>query len=284
MSEHTEHTERSEHTDPLGSPRAQPSRTGSERFYVRFASLGDAATSGTSDADDEGAPRAWAAILAEAIAGSHDVSFCNLAAPGATARDVWETQLPEALRHRADLASLIVGLHDTMRSSWDVVALRTALLMSAAALTSRGAILMTVRFHDHARVMRLPRPLARLMSSRLEELNEILDEVHDRYGGIRLDLSELPGVYEPRFWTGDRLRPSELGHRAIAAHFAALLHDRGLTFRAPTTECTRPVDDTRGVLGQLVPRLARRAGDLGPALALAMARGIRLGLRPGGAA
>jgi lysophospholipase L1-like esterase len=256
----------SEHANPFWRPAAPPlgaGPIGSERCYVRFAALGDSATSGVGDPAHDGTLRGWARILADAIGQSHDVSFCNVAVPGATTADVWRAQLPEALRHRAQVASLIVGLNDTMRASWDPVAIRTSLLMSAAGLTSRGALLMTVRFHDHARVMRLPRPLARLMTGRLEELNEVLEEVHERYGGVQLDLSAIPEVYEPRSWSADRLHPSERGHRLLAAHFAAGLQERGLSFPTPSLDCTGPAEEHRGdarwALSQVVPWLGRRA-------------------------
>ena len=133
-----------EHGDPFFFLRARLEEALSaddERAYVRFVALGDSATSGLGNPSPGGVPISWARFLTEAISRSHDVSFCNVAVAGSTAADVWQTQLPEALRHRAQFASLIVGLNDTMRASWDTVALRAALLMSAAALTSRGAIL-----------------------------------------------------------------------------------------------------------------------------------------------
>jgi lysophospholipase L1-like esterase len=277
----------SEQTNPFwspGTPLLGAAATGADRSYVRFVALGDSASFGVGDLTPDGELRGWARILADAIASAHDLSFCNVATSGATTADVWNTQLPEALRHRAHLASLIVGLNDTMRASWDPVAIRTSLLMSAAALTSKGALLMTVRFHDHARVMRLPRPLARMMTGRLEELNEILDEVHRRYGGIQLDLSAIPEVYEPRSWSADRLHPSERGHRLLASHFAARLQQQGLSFPLPSTACTGqsvgPRDDARWALTQVVPWLVRRARDLGPALAVSAYRATWSGLRP----
>jgi lysophospholipase L1-like esterase len=275
-----------EQTNPFWRPATQlrgAATTGAERAYVRFVALGDSATYGVGDPTPEGEPRGWARILAEAIAQSHDVSFCNVAASGATTAGVWSAQLPEALRHRAQVASLVVGLNDTMRASWDPVAIRSALLMSAAALTSRGALLMTLRFHEHARVMRLPRPLAKVMTDRLEELNHILDEVHERYGGIQLDLADVPEVYEPRSWSADRLHPSERGHRLLAAHFAARLEERGLSFPAPSVDCSAPApgrrENAQWVLTQVVPWLGRRARDLGPALAVSAYRATWSGLR-----
>lgn len=263
-----------------------PASSETARFYVRFVALGDAATHGVGDDTGDGTEPGWARILADAISEAHDLSFCNVAVPGSTIIDVCSTQLPEAIRHRAHLASLVVGLNDTTRASWDAAALRTHLLLCAAALTSRGAVLMTVRFHEHARVMRLPRPLAQVVTSRVEDLNEILDEVHQIYGGIRLDLSQIPEVYEPRFWNADRLHPSEHGHRILAARFAALLRRHGLSFPAPELDDAGSspghADTMRWVPGSVVPWLARRARDLAPAVSAV--RGLRFRLGPNGLA
>lgn len=263
---------------PEPRPRALPLGTG--RSYVRFVALGDSATRGVGDPATDGSWRGWARVLADAIAEDHDVSFCNLAVPGSTTTDVLHTQLAAATGHRAHLAALVVGLNDTMRASWHPHRIRANLFACAETLTAHGAALMTVRFHDHLHVLRLPRPLARTMSHRIEELNEILDELHQTYGGFRVDLSELPEVRERAFWSIDRLHPSELGHRALAARFAALLHEEGLRFPAPSLECTGPVPSTRDnllwVVGEVVPWIGRRARELGPALAVSAVRGLRV--------
>ena len=275
----------SEPTTPFGSPQGRPASAPAavERHYVGFVALGDSATSGVGEPAPGGTRHSWARILAEAISESHDLSFCNVAEPGSTTEDVWLRQLPDALGHRAHLAALIVGLNDTMRASWDRAAVRTYLLMSAAALTSRGAILMTVRFHEHARVMRLPRPLARLMTGRVEELNEILDEVHRIYGGIRVDLSDFPEVYDNRFWSVDRLHPSEFGHRALATRFAEILHDHGLRFPAPHVDSAplepRRLDTARWLCTEVAPWLGRRARRLGTEVTTSVVRTARLRLR-----
>jgi lysophospholipase L1-like esterase len=254
--------------------------SGTQRSYVRFVALGDSATCGVGDLAPDGAWRGWARILADAIAEDHDVSFCNFAAPGSTTADVLRAQVPGAIGHRAHLTALIVGLNDTMRASWDPNTIRANLFASAEALTAHGAALMTVRFHDHVHVLRLPRPLARTMASRIEELNEILDEVHHVYGGFRVDLSDLPEVRDPAFWSIDRLHPSELGHRALAGRFAALLHEQGLRFPAPSLECTGPEasprDNLLWVVTEVVPWLGRRARELGPSLALSAVRTLRV--------
>jgi lysophospholipase L1-like esterase len=253
--------------------RSLPS--GDVRGYVRIASLGDSATVGLGDPVD-GSWRGWARILADSVANNHDVSFCNLARTGATTADVRRHQLAEALEHRPHLVSLIVGLNDTLRSTWDERQVRDDLLTCAEAITAAGAVLLTARFHDHSRVFGLPRRLALGMSRRIAHLNSIFDEIHDAYGGLRVDLAGHPGVYDREFWSVDRLHPSELGHRALAHEFAALLDDRGLVFDPPALELD---GDQPGRLRELhwlvtegVPWVGRRARDLGPAAARALLR------------
>ena len=103
---------------------------------MRFAALGDSVTYGLGDRALNRS-RGWARLLGEAIAGVHHVSFCNLAHPGATVADLRTTQLSEALDHRPHVASLIIGLNDTMRSTWDCAAVRADLLHAASRLAGQ---------------------------------------------------------------------------------------------------------------------------------------------------
>lgn len=129
---------------PQGLPRTQPLGAAAEdaaawtpRGYVRFAALGDSVTYGLGDAY-AGCRRGWARILADAIAENHDLSFCNTARPGATAADVRVRQLDGAVAHGPHLTSLIVGLNDTMRSTWNPEVLREDLDHIAGRLTEQG--------------------------------------------------------------------------------------------------------------------------------------------------
>ena len=246
---------------------ARPDTSGTLRGYVRVASLGDSFTFGLGDATTAGY-RGWARILADAMVQDHDVSFCNFARPGATSANVRDRQLSDALDHRPHLATLIVGLNDTFRSSWDPSAVRRDLLHCAERLTDQGTLLLTARFHDHGRVFRLPRFLARPLRERIEVVNGIYADLHERFGGVQVDLSAHPGVYDPEFWTVDRLHPSELGHRALAHVYAEQLSGFGLRFAPPGLELDGITPTRRSELRWLcspgAPWLARRARDLGP--------------------
>jgi lysophospholipase L1-like esterase len=235
--------------------------------YVRFVALGDSASCGVGDPTPDGW-RGWARLLADAIAVDHDVSFCKLAVPGATVADVRRHQLNGALDHRPVIASLVVGLNDVMRSTWNPDQIREDLLHCAAALASQGAMIFTVRFHDHTRVLGLPELLARPVRRRIQALNEIYDEVHEKYGTLRLDLAADPTIYSRELWSADRLHPSELGHRRLARMVGQRLTDEGLEFELPSLVCTGRAPSRRELArmlaSEVAPWFARRVGDLAP--------------------
>ena len=237
-------------------------------MYLRYAALGDSATFGIGDPVATGW-RGWARLLAEALDTTYDVSFCNLAVAGATASTVLSGQLDDAVAHRPDLASLVVGINDTMRASWDPLRLREELMTCAAALNDAGATLLTARFHDHGAVFGLPGVLRRPLFARIESVNRVYDEVVAMYGGWRVDLAATPAVYVRDFWSVDRLHPSELGHRALARAYAHELTVAGLNFVPPALAPSGGQaggwrDDVSWMVREGAPWMGRRARDLGP--------------------
>ncbi len=250
-------------------------------MYLRLAALGDSTTYGIGD-PVPGGWRGWARLLAESLGTAYDVSFCNVAVSGATAASVREEQLEDALAHRPDLASLVVGVNDTMRSAWDPARIREDLLTSAEALHSAGALLLTARFHDHGAVFGLPGVLRRPLAARIEAVNRVYDEIHLTFGGLRLDLATRPEVTTRRFWSVDRLHPSELGHRALARAYADLLAAEGLDFAPPRLETEGGFDpswrrDLAWMVAEGAPWVGRRARDLGPwAVRMALADRARV--------
>lgn len=246
--------------------------------YVRFAALGDSATFGIGDRVD-GGWRGWARLLSDAIATSYHVSFCNLARPGATVAEVRRDQLPLAMAHRPLIATLVVGLNDVMRSTWDPEQIRDDLMHCAHELSESGAVVITARFHDHGRAIGLPGFLARPVARRIERLNRIYDEVHEAYGGLRVDLSQEATTSERTFWAHDRLHPSELGHRLLAVRVAELLNGQGLEFELPSLACTGlrlgRLKSAQVLATEAAPWVARRARDLTPVAARLLAERAR---------
>lgn len=252
-------------SESMRRPERQPRLDGTPPVdYIRFAVLGDSASCGVGDATPQGW-RGWARILTDAIADAHHVSLCNLAVPGAVVADVRRDQLTDALAHRPVVASLVVGLNDVLRSDWDPEQIRSDLLHCGGELAREGALVITVRFHDHARVFGLPRLLAGPLRRRIEVLNSIYDEVHEQYGAVRLDLADS-AICSRDLWAFDRLHPSERGHRWLARRVGELLNAEGLAFPLPSPNCTSPAptwrNNARTLTVDVAPWLNRRIRDL----------------------
>lgn len=235
--------------------------------YLRFAAIGDSTTFGIGD-PVPGGWRGWARLLAHALATSYDVSFCNVARSGGTSASALIEQVPEAVAHRPDLVSLVVGVNDVLRSTWDPERARQDLMLAAGRMTAEGALLLTVRFHDHSRILSLPAFLTGRLQRRLAELNEVWDDVHEEYGGPRVDLGRLD-VMNPAYWCRDRMHPNQLGHRMMARACAEALAPYGFAFRATSLELSGGLEpswrrDLAWVLAEGAPWVTRRAKDFGP--------------------
>jgi lysophospholipase L1-like esterase len=232
-----------------------------------MVALGDSATAGIGDPVPNVGWRGWSRLLADQLAVTHRLTYTNLAVPGATAASVRSSQLPAAAKLRPEIASVIVGVNDTMRSTWDPVRVHDDILACVGGLASAGALVMTLRFHDHGGVLGLPAILRRPLWRRIEAVNAAYDAAHAAYGGIRVDLTSEPVVYERAFWSIDRLHPSELGHRRLARAFGMALQARGYAVTCPGPEgCVTPrrSQDLWWLVSQGVPWLGRRANDLLP--------------------
>jgi lysophospholipase L1-like esterase len=208
-------------------------------------------------------------LVAEAL-GVPRENYLNTAFTGARMRCVRAVQLADALAHRPDVALVVVGMNDTLRSDFDPADVAADLDHVVTELSAQGATVIPVRFHDHGKVFRLPGPLYRALKARIDALNEAIDKVVANHGLPCLDLVQLPGAYELTAWSVDRLHPSELGHRLLAKGFTGLLADAGYEVPVPVTlSCsggrrTHLVHHVGWLLLKGIPWLWRRGRDLLP--------------------
>nr|WP_228714163.1 MULTISPECIES: SGNH/GDSL hydrolase family protein [Prauserella] len=243
----------------------------------RLVVLGDSTAVGLGDPLPDGAWRGMGPLVADSL-GIEPAGYLNCSFTGARMACVRTDQLPKALAHRPDVALLVVGMNDTLRSDFSPRRIAADLDHVLTELAAAGALVLPVRYHDHGRVFRLPRSLHRALRARIDALNAAIDEVVVRHGVPCLDLDAVPGTYELASWSVDRLHPSELGHRLLARGFGELLAGAGYAVPAPVSlVCSGgkeigALDHVGWLVVKGIPWLWRRGRDLMPYAAGIMLR------------
>ncbi|MEU6814661.1 SGNH/GDSL hydrolase family protein [Streptomyces sp. NPDC046860] len=238
---------------------------------VRFVALGDSLTEGVGDPVGDGR-RGWAALLAGGLAAAPGrVEFSNLAVGGAQTEDVLDRQTPAALALRPDIASVLVGVNDTLRAGFDIHAVTVRLDRVYAALTGSGATLLTACLPDPGAMLGLPAPLARPLARRQHAVNTVVHALSDRYGAVHLHIGDSGWLADRSLWSADRLHPGERGHRQLAVRFHGLLTESGAaTGPPPSPEPGAPAPGRAAGLLWLATAgtawVARRCTDLLPQL------------------
>jgi lysophospholipase L1-like esterase len=233
-----------------------------------FTALGDSITLGLGDPKPGGGWRGWAVFLAEGLPGGQ---LHNLATTGAQAADVERSQLPRALELRPDVASVVVGINDTLRRGFDPARVHDALAHVIGSLSAAGAVVLTMRLPDPGRMLGMPTALARPLGGRIRELNQIMDQLAAQFGTLDFDAAEDRQVYDRCMWSVDRLHPSERGHRHIACRFHDQLAAHGHPVGPrPGAEPTSPAPTRRDEFTWMATKgtkwVLRRCTDLLPYL------------------
>ncbi|MDW4904354.1 SGNH/GDSL hydrolase family protein [Streptomyces sp. ADMS] len=245
---------------------------------LRFVALGDSLTEGVGDPVD-GGWRGWAALLADGF-GDTPIEFSNLAVSGAQTRDVLERQTPTGLDLEPDIVSVVIGVNDTLRRTFDIHAVATRLDEVYAAFTERGALLLTACLPDPGAMLGLPGALANPLARRQRAVNAVVHALSERYGAVHLHAAGGEWLCGREMWSADRLHPGERGHRQLAVRFHALLAERGVTGGAgPSAGPQQPAPTRSANLRWLATAgtgwVARRCTDLLPQLLRLAAQEVR---------
>ncbi len=236
---------------------------------LRYVALGDSLTEGVGDPVGNGW-RGWAALLAGGLS-EPSAEFTNLAVSGAQTRDVLETQLPAALDLRPDVASVLVGVNDTLRSTFDIEKIAERLDKVYAAFTRQGTAVLTACLPDPGTMLGLPAVLGNPLARRQRAVNTVVHTLSERYGAVHLHAVDDAWIMDRAMWSSDRLHPGERGHRQIALRFHAMLAQRGIaTQTAPSPEPEFPPPTKSASLLWLATAgtawVIRRCNDLLPQL------------------
>ncbi|WP_406081740.1 SGNH/GDSL hydrolase family protein [Micromonospora sp. NBC_00858] len=191
-------------------------------MWQRYVAIGDSTTEGLDDPDGAGGYRGWADRFALAVARAQGgLEYANLAIRGRTTARIRAEQLQPALDLAPDLATVVAGMNDVLRPSFDAEQVAEHVAEMQRALVGQGATVLTFTMPDPAPVM----PLARPLRGRMLALNAALRVVTTQTGATLLDLGAHPVSSDPRLWSDDRLHANSAGHARIAA---ALAYTAGL--------------------------------------------------------
>jgi lysophospholipase L1-like esterase len=204
---------------------------------LRYVALGDSLTEGVGDPVGNGW-RGWAALLAGGLC-EPSAEFTNLAVSGAQTRDVLETQLPAALALRPQVASVVVGVNDTLRSTYDIEKIAERLDRVYASFARQGTAVLTACLPDPGTMLGLPGVLGNPLARRQRAVNTVVHTLSERYGAVHLHAVDDDWISDGSMWSSDRLHPGERGHRQLALRFHAMLAKRGIATCCPSY-CASP--------------------------------------------
>lgn len=220
-----------------------------------IVALGDSTSCGEGVGISIPSGATWPARLAAATPGAE---LLPLAVAGSRLCDVKDAQLDAAVRSRADVVTLLIGLNDVARAGFDPGAFRQSLAEVVGALRSTGALLLLGRLHDVTAVLPLPPALRETVRSRTRAVNAAVDALLDERV-LPLDLAAVPGLRMRRMWDVDRVHPNAAGHALIADAAARALRSAGLPVgpvrQPPMPSAPGPLREARWLIRHGLPWL-----------------------------
>jgi lysophospholipase L1-like esterase len=176
--------------DKLGSSIDRFIRAGD--FSIRrYAALGDSFSAGLS-ADGKRWPDELAARLTQR---NPAVIYLNVARAGAMSRDVFETQLPQALAFKPDLATVICGANDVLLAQRPDIAGyagRLSDMVQALRRASPGGAIITATCPNMVGRLPLTARVRERMANAIALLNEATRSVADRLGVPYVEFEATP--------------------------------------------------------------------------------------------
>lgn len=218
------------------------------------------------DVRADGRHRGWADRVADALAeealraGEDGIAYANLAVRGRLVEQVMVEQVPVAVDLRPDLTSIAVGVNDTLRPTFDLDAVATALENGVRALRGTGSDVLLFAFGNPVRRSRL----MTTVRDRIHAYNSAVEAIARHHGCHLVSFWDVAVYDDPRLWADDWLHLSPLGHAITAECVLSTLGLGGDGWRTPLEPEARPplaarvAGDARWVTGHLVPWVLRR--------------------------
>ncbi|AVZ71761.1 GDSL family lipase [Streptomyces lunaelactis] len=240
--------------------------------YTSFVAIGDSFTEGMSDLLPDGSYRGWADLLAARLAArTPGFRYANLAVRGKLIGQIVDEQVDVAAAMQADVVTLVGGLNDTLRPTYDMGRVHGLLEEAVEKLAPSCKQLVLMRSPGRKG------PVMKRFRPRMEELFTFVDELAARHGALVVDLYGSEALGDQRMWDVDRLHLTPDGHRRVAEAVWQTLglaaEDDWQALLPPVVHpgwATRRVGDLRFARQYLGPWIGRRltgrsSGDGRPA-------------------
>lgn len=188
--------------------------------YSRYVAIGDSQTEGLWDGNDSAGLLGFADRLAALVDAHHPgLTYANLAVRGRRVLDLLVDQLPLALAMRPDLITVCIGMNDVTRPGPYFERALVDLNTLHVRLAGSGATVVTTTFPDLRQIL----PVGRVISARVERINDEIRTAAHRHGFRLVDLYGVPSMADPEIWSPDRVHGSTKGHILFAAAAAEAL-------------------------------------------------------------
>jgi lysophospholipase L1-like esterase len=193
---------------------------------IRLLVLGDSTAAGVGATTQDEALPGWLGRALHARTG-RGIRWRAVGENGATAHDLVERHLDEALGEPADVLFLTVGANDAMRMRGAATFVRDVRrILDAFAQRNQGAAVLMSSLPVFGRFALLPQPLRTALYRHALALEGAARRVVEaRPGHV---MSQDPPPYADDFWADDLFHPGPNGYRDWADWAVADAWDRGL--------------------------------------------------------
>ncbi|HCT75086.1 MAG TPA: GDSL family lipase [Micromonosporaceae bacterium] len=186
--------------------------------WKRFVVLGDSVAQGLGDRVPGYSELPWCdRIAAELRAQQSDLQYLNLGQRDLRAAEVLAAQLEPALAFNPDLALVVCGGNDALKSSYDADAVDEAIAAIVAALQEAGADVITVSIFDISHAPAFPEKVREVVGARMQRFAQHTAALAKRMGTIHIYCTGHPAESDPAMYSADGLHGNMRSHQICAA-------------------------------------------------------------------
>jgi lysophospholipase L1-like esterase len=186
--------------------------------WKRFAVLGDSVAQGLGDPVPGYPDLPWCDRIAHELRlHQSGLSYFNQGKRDLKVGEVLATQLEKALAFGPDLALVVAGGNDAMRSSYDPDLVNEALAAIIRPLQATGADIITVSIFDISHAPAFPEKARESVRVRMVRFAEQTAALAERLGTIHVYCTGHPAERDPAMYSEDGMHANMRCHQICAA-------------------------------------------------------------------